>query len=261
MLHMSAYTKFADYYDLIYKGTVDYENECWILEAIFKKYCLKKPKSILDLGCGTGSHTVQLAKYGYNVTGIDISPAMIEKARKKAEKENVDTKFLVQDMRSLDLKTKFHCAICMFGAFGYILADKGLTRFFSALSQHLDEAGLFIFEYWNIGGLKPSPYKSWMKTQDENVAIYRLSESNFSRGTNVLNIDMLFIVVSKDKPAGIFTENHKIRCYTMAEIEQRLESNGFKLVFTYNWDTKDASNLRIPEKETFRILVVSRKKD
>lgn len=258
---MCAYKKFADYYDLIYKGIVNYENECQILKAIFEKYYLKEPKSILDLGCGTGSHTVPLSEYGYNVTGIDISPVMIKKARGKAEKENINAKFLVQDMSRLNLKVKFQCAVCMFGAFGYLLTGEDIADFLSGLCKHLEEAGIFVFEYWNIGGLKPSPYKSWMKTQDENVTIYRMSESNFDRGTNVLNIEMHFVVLSKDKPAETFTENHKIRCYTLEEIENLLKSNGFEPVFAYDWGTKDISCLKIPEQETFRTLMVSRKKD
>ena len=186
---------------------------------------------------------------------------MIKKAVEKAEKENINAKFLVQDMRRLNLKTKVQCAVCMFGAFEYLLTGEDLADFLSGLCKHLDEGGIFVFEYWNIGGLKPSPYKSWMKTQDENVTIYRMSESNFDRGTNILNIEMHFVVLSKDKPAETFTENHKIRCYTLEEIENLLKSNGFEPVFAYDWDTKDISSLKAPERETFRILMISRKKD
>ena len=84
---MSIYEKFGDYYDLIYQGTVNYEKECDALEKIFAKLCQRKPKSILDVGCGTGSHAVILSKRGYNVTGIDISKTMIKKAKEKAKKE------------------------------------------------------------------------------------------------------------------------------------------------------------------------------
>jgi len=256
---MCAYKKFSNYYDLIYRGIVDYENECQILKAIFKKYCHKELKLILDLGCGTGSHTIPLSKHGYNVTGIDISHAMIRKAREKVAKEGINTKFLVQDMRRLNLKTKFQCAVCMFGAFGYLLTDEDLTDFLSGLHNHLYENGIIIFEYWSIGGLKPSPYRSWMKAQDGNVTVYRMAESNFDRATNVLNIEMNFVVVSKDKPAETFTENHRIRCYTLEELKNFLKSNGFEPVIAYDWSVKDISNLKAPEKETFRVLMVAQK--
>jgi cyclopropane fatty-acyl-phospholipid synthase-like methyltransferase len=238
---MGVYEKFADYYDLIYIGIVDYEKECDILRSIFEKFCIKKPKTLLDIGCGTGSHTIPFAKLGHNIAGIDISPSMIEKAKEKAEKKGVNAKFYVQDMRNLDLETRFDCAFCMFGAFGYLLTDEDLAHFLSGLSRHLNKDGIFVFEFWNIGGLKPSPYKSWMKAQDENLTVYRLSESNFDPTINVLNIDMNFIVVHTDRLAESFAEKHKIRCYKLSKIKKHLESNGFKPLVAYDWDTKNKS--------------------
>jgi len=103
---MSIYEKFGDYYDLIYQGTENYEKECDALEKNFAKLCQRKPKSILDVGCGTGSHSVILSKRGYNVTGIDISKTMIKKAKEKAKKEKVKTEFFVQDMQNIKLNKK-----------------------------------------------------------------------------------------------------------------------------------------------------------
>ena len=99
-----------------------------------------------------------------------------------------------------------------------------------------------------------------MKTQDENVTIYRLSESNFDFNINVLNIDMNFIVVCKDRLVELFMEKHKIRCYKLSEMKKHLESNGFKPIAAYDWDAKDTVNLKAPRKETLRILMVSERK-
>ena len=149
------FEKFGEYYDLIYQY-VDYKKECDLLEEVFSKYCQKKPRSILDVGCGTGSHSIILSKRGYDVTGIDLSRVMIEKAREKAEKEKIRVEYYVQDMRNIKLKRKFDCAICMFGGFGYINTYDDLVRLLSGVKNHLNRDGLFIFEFWNIGGLKPT---------------------------------------------------------------------------------------------------------
>jgi 2-polyprenyl-3-methyl-5-hydroxy-6-metoxy-1,4-benzoquinol methylase len=77
---MGLYEEFAEYYDLIYKEIVNYEKETDDLEKIFAEFYKKKPKSILDVGCGTGSHSLILSTRGYSVTGIDISERMIEEA-------------------------------------------------------------------------------------------------------------------------------------------------------------------------------------
>lgn len=256
---MDIFEKFGEYYDLIYQGVVNYEKECDVLEKIFVEFHRRKLKTILDVGCGTGSHALILSKRGYSVTGIDVSNTMIGKAKRKAEKENVEAEFFVQDMRNMKLDRKFDCAICMFGGFGYILTREDLVQVFSGLKEHLNKDSLFIFEFWDIGGLKPSPYKSWMKTQDESVTLYRFSESNFDPQTNILGIDMHFIAMHKDKLVETFSETHKIRCYTLVEMQQYLNNNGFKLLSAYDWDAKDETGLKMPRKETFRTLAIAKK--
>jgi len=127
------------------------------------------------------------------------------------------------------------------------------------LRRHLIKDGLFVFEFWNVGGLKPTPYKSWTKIQNENLTLYRLSESNFDHQTDILDIDMHFIVIRNDRLAEEFTETHRIRCYTRPEMQQHLKKNGFELLSAYDWDSKETVELTVPGKETFRILAISRK--
>jgi 2-polyprenyl-3-methyl-5-hydroxy-6-metoxy-1,4-benzoquinol methylase len=66
---LGIFNKFGEYYDLTYRETMDYKKDCDILESIFKGFKMKQ-KSILDLGCGTGSHALILARRGYSVAGI-----------------------------------------------------------------------------------------------------------------------------------------------------------------------------------------------
>jgi SAM-dependent methyltransferase len=253
---LGIFDKFGEYYDLTYRETMDYKKDCDILESIFKGFKMKT-KSILDLGCGTGSHALILAKRGYSVAGIDASKVMIEKAKAKAEKENMKIEFHVQDMRRMKLNRKFDCAISMFGALGFVYLYKGLVDTLSGLKQHLNKGGLFIFEFWSVGGVRASPYHRWMEAKDQQVTLYRLSESSFDHLTSIMTLDMKFIIVHKDKLVESFKEKFKMRCYTLAEMRQYLESNGFKLVAAYDWDVEDREKLKNPRRETFRILAVA----
>jgi ubiquinone/menaquinone biosynthesis C-methylase UbiE len=99
---MGVYGRFAQRYDLIYKGIVNYKQETDAFEKLFKKFCKKRPMTILDVACGTGSHSLLFSERGYSVTGIDISKRMIELAKRKASKEGSNVEFIVQDMRKLD---------------------------------------------------------------------------------------------------------------------------------------------------------------
>jgi len=80
---MKIFQKYANYYDILYQDK-DYKKECDFLEKIFEKYSKKRINSILDLGCGTGSHSLILAKRDYEVSGVDLSSQMINRARNKA---------------------------------------------------------------------------------------------------------------------------------------------------------------------------------
>jgi len=133
---------------LIYYEIKDYERDCDALEKIFEKFKTKKPKGILDVGCGMGAHASILSDRGYRVMGIDVSRVLVRKAEKNAEKRKTKAEFLVQDMRDIRLNRKFDCAI-MFGAFGYLTTHEDLVNTLSGLKQHLDEDGLFIFDFWN----------------------------------------------------------------------------------------------------------------
>ena len=83
---MTVFGKYAHFYDTIYQDK-NYKKECDFLEKLFKKFSRKKIQTILDLGCGTASHDILLAKRGYNVTGIDMSNEMLKIAKQKTVRE------------------------------------------------------------------------------------------------------------------------------------------------------------------------------
>src|SRR4029077_6163486 len=79
------YSKLSAYYDALSQGNDNSKNQ--VIERILKKH---KVKTVLDLTCGTGAQVFWLAKRGYKVTGSDFSPALLEIARDKAQKEKID---------------------------------------------------------------------------------------------------------------------------------------------------------------------------
>ncbi|MGC9104653.1 MAG: class I SAM-dependent DNA methyltransferase [Candidatus Methanodesulfokora sp.] len=91
--------QYALYYDLLYANR-DVRREVDFIESIIQRFSRVKVKKILDVGCGTGIHSIELGRRGYNVLGIDISEEMIKRAREKAKgMENVG--FLVGDATNI----------------------------------------------------------------------------------------------------------------------------------------------------------------
>lgn len=257
------YQKFGKYYDQIYHSMFDPRMDCDILESLFDKFCRGKPTRILDIGCGTGSHAIELAKRGYKLAGIDLSQVMIEEAKRKADEAKLEVDFQVQDMRYLESNAKFDAAICMFGTFGYLVTNEDLNGFLSGLKNVLDDPSPFLFEFWNTGGVKPESvkqgFKTWVKAKDEKagITLVRLGESKFDVNTNILTVNMEFFVFKGSKVLDSFTEIHELRCFNIPEIKQILLGNGFNLVATYDKDVQKPT-LESPLDNTFRILGIAR---
>ena len=197
---------------------------------MFERFYEGRVKRILDLGCGTGSHDIILDKKGFKVVGIDSSDMMIERAKEKAQNLGLKIEFIVQDMRELQLSKGFDCAICMFGGFGYLLSDEDLKRLFKGLRKVLKPDGLFLFEFWNVDGLKPTPYRSWDKREKDDIRVYRFSKSNYNANDSILDIRFAFLVLEQDKLIEEFEELHRIRIYSLKEIKSILKDEGFDVL-------------------------------
>jgi ubiquinone/menaquinone biosynthesis C-methylase UbiE len=251
------YDKFGRYYDLIYDSFYDYEIECDNLEDLFSKFLKVHPKNILDVGCGTGSHAMELARRGYNVAGIDISSVMIKEAKKKAKEAKLDCEFLIMDMRELDFDLEFDCAICMFGSFDYLTTKKDLGKFLNKLGKVVAVDSIFIFEFWNFNSAQPE-FKTWLKIKNENMNLIRLAESKLNKRTKINTLNMEFFIFNVDENVESFIETHRLRCYTASEIKSLFLDYGFKIISTYNKDMKTHALKGGPLK-TFNLVAVAKK--
>ena len=129
--------------------------EQWV-NAILSKHELKSDKTlkILDVGCGTGRHTIELSKRGYNVTGIDLSESQLARAKEKAEKNNLKIDFQKQDARNLPFIKEFDVAIMLCeGGFPLMETDEMNFEILKSVTKSLKEHGRFIFT--TLNGLFP----------------------------------------------------------------------------------------------------------
>lgn len=136
----SAYTAAAVLYD-------DFRGESpnmWAayLDELFAKHAEKKPKTLIDLACGTGTVTAALIRLGYDVTGVDVSEEMLSLAQKRAP----GALLLHQDMRSLDLYGSYGGAVCCLDSVNYLPSGDDFVRTLKRLHNFLDVGALFIFD-------------------------------------------------------------------------------------------------------------------
>lgn len=141
---MSRYGAFAEYYDSL-TSNVSYDETAKYVADILDENGIKKG-ILLDLACGTGTMSVQMAKRGYEVIGIDNSPEMLSEAREKAYEAGEDILFLCQDMCDIDLYGTVECTICLLDSLNHLESEEELLAAFKGVSLFTVPGGLFIFD-------------------------------------------------------------------------------------------------------------------
>ncbi|HHT73290.1 MAG TPA: class I SAM-dependent methyltransferase [Firmicutes bacterium] len=140
------FENYAEQYDKesFTQGTI---GECDFIE---KELNHDKSLRVIDIGCGTGRHTIELTKRGYSVTGIDLSEAQLKRAREKASQENLKIEFLKHDARVLPFEGEFDVAIMMCeGAFSLMETDEMNFQILQNAAKALKSPGKFIFTTLN----------------------------------------------------------------------------------------------------------------
>ncbi|HEV7772504.1 MAG TPA: class I SAM-dependent methyltransferase [Conexibacter sp.] len=137
-----AYEQLAPVYDDFTEG---YDHDAWIaaLEQIARNHGANGPR-VLDVACGTGKSFAPLLERGYDVWACDISPAMIERARRCADID--PDRVLVADMRALPELGAFELVTCLDDAVNYLLDAEDLVAAFASVARLLAPDGIYLFD-------------------------------------------------------------------------------------------------------------------
>ena len=175
----------------------------------------------LDVPCGNGRHTIELARRGYRVTGIDLSDEFLAAAR--AASSGLDgLEWLKGDMRDLQLQGRYSGAYCFGNSFGY-LDYKGAQAFLSAVAAALEPGARFVIDTGvtaeNIQAVLQT--RRWHRTGDLVV----LSEARYVAKDSRLDIEYTFI-----ESGRIETRSSSSYLLTVAELTRLLAGAGFDVV-------------------------------
>lgn len=251
------YARFARYYDFIYHDIVNYAGDIAFLESAFRRWTGQKPRRILDLGCGTGNHDIPLARQGHEVTGLDLSRSQLAVARKKADSAGLAIRFVRADMRSFDLGQTFDAAVCMFGAFGYLLSPSDVVHCLRSLRRHLRPDGVFVFEFWQSSAARPAGFLDWFHKRGPDYELVRLAESRYDPRTRLLPVEFRFFVFRRGRLIDRFDETHVVRTYSLASMRTLLRRGGFDTLAMYA-ATPRVKGFDPVRKDTFRVMAVAR---
>ena len=227
---MEVFKDYAYYYNAFYRNK-DYEGESMQVDMLLQRYG-NGIRKIINYGCGTGRHDIELRRLGYDCTGIDMSSLMIEIARKNAEEGGTGSDFSVADIRSYEPGETYDAVISLFHVMSYQNSNQDILAAFRSARKALGAGGLFLFDVWyGPGVLSDRPAVRVKEIEDEENRLVRIARPVMHDKENV--VDVCYEVFVTNKESGVtktIEEVHNMRYFFRPELEFYLQEAGFELV-------------------------------
>lgn len=248
--------EYASAYDTLYQEK-DYNAECDLIERIIQEYSTKPVQSILDLGCGTGNHTIRLAERGYQVCGVDRSEDMLSIARIKCQARELSCDFFKSDIQEFSMPRKFDVVVMMFAVLGYQLENEDVLRALKTVYDHLNPEGLFICDIWyGPAVLNQKPGERAKVIEDGDKEIIRVSSGELDSYNNCVTIKFHVWSIQGNRVISETLEIHKMRFFFNQELNLFMQLPGLYLINI----GKFPEYHEIPDENSWNCTVISRKK-
>ena len=250
----AGYDAIAHVYEKL-NSEIDYKKWADFIEAIFDKHLQTRPSLVLDLACGTGTMTRELASRGYDMIGIDGSADMLAEAFMQKE-EGESTLYLNQDMREFELYGTVGAVVCCLDSINYLLDEADVKKTFSLVHNYLDPDGLFIFDV-------NTPYKFEniysdnayiLEDELEGSAIYCGWQNSYDKESGICDF-YLSLFEETDEGYSRFDEHQEERCYQKDTLLKLLCECGFE-----NIDVVSGYDFEAPDEKCERWYFIARAK-
>lgn len=218
---MDAYNALAASYDRLTED-VDYEATVAFYWELLKREGLK-PRTAVDLACGTGSVTVLLAKQGLQVTGIDMSWEMLCMAEQKAQDLVNRPMFVCQKLQELYLPKAVDLAVCALDSLDYITDPKDCKEAIRRVYKALNPGGCFIFDVNTPEKLRAMDGQIFLDEDDDVYCVWR---GEFDEETNICTYGMDIFQREGDTWYRS-DEVHEEYAYSREQLTEYLKGAGF----------------------------------
>jgi SAM-dependent methyltransferase len=236
---MTVFGNYARYYDLLYHDK-DYIGETQFIHKLIQSNA-PDAKTILELGCGTGNHAMLLAKEGYSVHGVDMSPEMLQGAEERCSRlpQELAAKlqFTQGDIRQVRIDDKFDVVLSLFHVISYQTTNEDLLAAFETAKIHLKPGGILIFDVWyGPTVLSEPPTVRVKRLEDDRIQVTRIAEPKIYPTENWVDVNyQVFIRDRSSNAVEEVTETHRMRYLFTPEIELFLQAAGMQSIASGEW--------------------------
>ena len=224
---MDAYKNLAESYDRLtndvdYAATVDFYEEILRREGV-------RPRTCVDLACGTGSVTEILARRGYQVTGVDLSEEMLTVAASKVMDLERIPIFSCQNLRDLRLPRAVDMAVCALDSLDYITDPADCAEAIRRTYKALNPGGIFIFDVNTPEKLRAMDGQVFLDEDDDVYCVWR---GEFDEETNICSYGM-DLFQRQGKVWHRSFEEHREYAYSQEQLTVFLKTAGFTHIEVY----------------------------
>lgn len=193
-------------------------------EFIAERLGIQSGARVLDLCCGAGRHTLELARKGYEMVGVDLSMFLLKKALSDAQARKLTIKFVHGDMRKLQFKSLFDAVYNVQTSFGYF-DDLSNFKVLQSIYTSLKPGGVFLLETVNRDFIMNDlPLRLFWQGNECKL----LEEVDMDALSGVLRIKRSVVLEDNSKPP--YEQNISIRLYTAPEMRHLLSRAGFEVL-------------------------------
>lgn len=209
---------------------------------------IKSGDRVLDVCCGAGRHSIELARRGFNVTGFDLSKFLISEAKKNYKalpEKHIKANFLIRDMRKFDFKNFFDAAANLFTSFGYFNNDEENFLVIKNISASLKKNGYFIFDFLNGNYLQKNivPYDRKMLLGKEFIQKRKI-ENNF-----------VIKDITIKSGAKKISYQEVLKLYEAQELKRAFEKNSLKVLSSFG----DYFGSKFSKENSQRLILIAQK--
>ena len=214
-------------FDMNRKQEVDFLVHC------FRRYGGRPPiRTVLDIACGTGPHLIRLARRGYQMSGLDLSPENVEFLRERASDLGFSADIRVGDMTRFRLPARVDAALCMQDSQGHLLTNEAIVSHLRCVARALRPGGLYVFDRYMCSSWT-DPARRWSWTRRRGRATVRATFEalkDLNPVTQVFYEDME-LEVFENGSRHVYRQRHRSRMVFPQELRSLVElAGGFELV-------------------------------